>query len=877
MADLSTLPDLLPWPFLVCNRQGLVLYANELVTRTLGRRVKAGTHVDHLFLELDDGRAASTLLFSAARWSAWSGILETRNPQRIREIKSVRVILQPDPKHADQVWLIFSDDAQVNGAALLTPRSEMSLARTLIDNSPDFIILRDLTGRILHTSRNLDEFIGLPHRGAAVDLTLEDILAPETAARFKALDAEVIQHGQSARHQGMDFTNLQGTTRHISVVHERIKGGNGLPAGLLTFASNITDSTKEQNRLRIALEKAEELGAAKSQFVANITHEIRNPINAIQGLCETALESPAHATEETLQKIQRCAVDLEEMIKDVLDFARLDRGHITIEQIPFNPIRALEETMAQFHQQARRKGIEFAALTAPDAPHSVLGDPVKFRRILSNLIGNAVKFTESGHVHCHLEFETRGENLRTRIVVEDTGIGIPVNRLESIFDPFTQADASTTRRFGGTGLGLTIVRNLTQAMDGYVKVQSEPNKGSRFTAALMLASDSAERSRPLPPLRDERILIAGGSAALREWLLQCIRHREGQGVSVETNELAEQAWQEATSRGQPFTRAFIDLPDDVSPKLPAIPRELVVLLTSPDLELRGFKQLHKPLTLSSLWSELGNHQPGPEDQPATTPAAPPRRHLRILVAEDNEVNREVTVSRLKRAGHEVNATVDGAAALELWGIKEFDVAVLDIQMPLVDGIGVAEGIRSAEFQTGRRRTVLLALTAMTQESDRVRCEQAGFDGYLSKPMRGSDLLAKIDQLAGESADTAHGNEFQAALGELDEEEAEDLRCAARSFLRHGPQMVTDLESALNQGDPEAVMRQAHGVKGMLALMGCIELSRVAAQLERTPGLPPAAETCQRLIGGLRNLLLSLSSDSELTPHGQTQDQAGDQD
>ena len=871
------MPDLLPWPFLVCNRQGVVLYANELVSRTLGRRIKAGTHVDHLFLELDDGRAASTLLFSAARWSAWSGILETRDPQRIREIKSVRVILQPDPKYADQVWLIFSDDAQVNGSALLTPRSEMSLARTLIDNSPDFIILRDLGGRILHTSRSLDEFIGLPHRGAAVDLTLADILAPETVERFRALDAEVIQQGQSVRHQGMDFVNLQGTTRHISVVHERIKGGNGLPAGLLTFASNITDSTKEQNRLRIALEKAEELGAAKSQFVANITHEIRNPINAIQGLCETALESPGHSTEETLQKIQRCAVDLEEMVKDVLDFSRLDRGHIAIEQIPFNPTRALEETMAQFHQQARRKGIEFAALTAPDAPQSVLGDPVKFRRILSNLIGNAVKFTENGHVHCHLEFEPRDERLRTRLIVEDTGIGIPPNRLESIFDPFTQADASTTRRFGGTGLGLTIVRHLAQAMDGYVKVQSEPNQGSRFTAAIMLDPDPAERTRPAPSLRDERILVAGGSAAMRQWLLQCIRHRDGQAVDVATHEEAEQAWQAAAAAGHPFTRALLDLPDDVNPKLPAIPRELVVLLTAPDLELRGFKQLHKPLTLTALWTELGHSHPGPETQPASPQPTAPRRQLRILVAEDNEVNREVTVSRLKRAGHEVSATVDGAAALELWGIKEFDLAVLDIQMPLVDGLGVAEGIRSAEFQTGRRRTLLLALTAMTQESDRVRCEQAGFDGYLAKPMRGADLLTKIDQLIGESTDPASSNEFQAALGQLDEEEAEDLRCAARSFLRHGPQMVADLETALNQGDPETVMRQAHGVKGMLALMGCIELSRVAAQLERTPGLPPAAETCQRLIGGLRSLLQSLSSDPELTTHGQTQDQAGDQD
>jgi signal transduction histidine kinase/DNA-binding NarL/FixJ family response regulator len=877
MADLSTLPDLLPWPFLVCNRHGKVLFANELVSRILGRRIKAGIHVDNLFLELDDGRAASALLFSAARWSAWNGVFEIRDPQHIREVKSVRVILQPDPKHADQVWLIFADDAQVNGTALLTPRAEMSLARTLIDNSPDFIILRDLGGRILHTSRSLDEFVRLAHRGAAADLRLEDILEAGTARLFAALDAEVIQTGQSVRHAGLDFANRHGQSHRSSVVHERIKGGNGLPAGLLTFVSNITDSTNEQNRLRIALEKAQELGAAKSQFVANITHEIRNPINAIQGLCETALESPGHSAEETLRKIQRCAVDLAEMVKDVLDFARLDRGNVTIERIPFNPIRATEETMAQFHQQARRKGVEFAALITPDAPTSVLGDPVKFRRILSNLIGNAVKFTEHGHVHCALEFEPRGDKLRARIVVQDTGIGIPPNRLENIFSPFTQADASTTRRFGGTGLGLTIVRNLAEAMEGYVKVASDPGQGSRFTAALMLAPDPADKPRALPSLREERILIAGGSQELRRWIQGCLQHRGAEAHEVETNEQADQAWQAAIGAGLPYSRALLDLPDDISPKLPAIPRDQLILLTSPDLELRGFKQLHKPLTLTSLWSMLGHTQPTEETPPNASALAAPRRLLRILVAEDNEVNREVTVSRLKRAGHEVSATVDGAAALELWGIKEFDLAVLDIQMPLVDGIGVAEGIRSAEFQTGRRRTRLLALTAMTQESDRVRCEQAGFDGYLSKPMRGSELLAKIDQLAGEVDAEAEADEFQTALGQSDAEEAEDLRCAARSFLRHGPAMVADLELALGQGDPETVMRQAHGIKGMLALMGCIELSRVAAQLERTPALPPAAETCQRLIGGLRTLLKSLSSEAELTPHAQTEDQAGDQD
>ncbi|NBV53684.1 MAG: PAS domain-containing protein, partial [Verrucomicrobia bacterium] len=469
MAELSTLPDLLPWPFLVCSRKGEILFANPLVDRAVGRKVQAGMNIDKLFLELENGLPASTLLHSAARWSAWSGMLELRNAGQGEPIRASKIILQPDPKFDRQVWLIFAEDPQVNGAPILTPRSGMSLARTLIENSPDFIIFRDLQGRILHTSRSLDEFLALPYRGYVADLTLADILSTRTADQFRQFDEEVIRTGQRVLHAVMHFETQDSRSRLVRVVHERIKGGGGLPNGLLTFAVNITESVDEHNRLRIALEKAEEVAAAKWQFVANVTHEIRNPINAIQGLCETNLETPAPVPADVLTKIQSCARELEDTVRDVLDFSRLDRGNVTIENIPFNPVRALEEVTAQFQHQAGRKGVELAALVKADSPQSVLGDPIKFRRIIANLVGNAVKFTENGHVHAELEFEERNGRLRAQLTVRDSGIGIPQDRLESIFEPFTQADASTTRRFGGTGLGLTIVRSLTQAMDGYMK------------------------------------------------------------------------------------------------------------------------------------------------------------------------------------------------------------------------------------------------------------------------------------------------------------------------------------------------------------------------------------------------------------------------
>ena len=393
MADLSTLPDLLPWPFLVCSRKGEVLYANSLVERTIGRKAAPGLAIDQIFQELENGLPASSLLHSAARWSAWSGMLELRNNRQGEPNRAFKIILQPDTRLDRQVWVIFADDPQVNGAPLLTPRSGMSLARTLIENSPDFIIFRDIQGRILHTSRSLDEFLAMPYRGFVADLTLSDILSKRTAEQFKQFDEEVIRTGQRVRHAVMHFETLDSRSRLVRVVHERIKGGGGLPNGLLTFAVNITESVDEHNRLRIALEKAEEVAAAKWQFVANVTHEIRNPINAIQGLCETNLEAPTSPFPEVLKKIQNCAAELEDTVRDVLDFSRLDRGNVSIESIPFNPVRALEEVTAQFQHQASRKGVELAALCPADSPQSVLGDPIKFRRILANLVGNAVKFT----------------------------------------------------------------------------------------------------------------------------------------------------------------------------------------------------------------------------------------------------------------------------------------------------------------------------------------------------------------------------------------------------------------------------------------------------------------------------------------------------
>ena len=634
------------------------------------------------------------------------------------------------------------------------------------------------------------------------------------------------------------------------------------PIGLITLAQrlsqNIAQNTEEQNKLREALHRAETLTAEKAQFAAYLSHEVRNPINAIQGLCENALEDSEAPHATVISKIHHCAIELDKLIKDVLDFSCLESGAMAVEAIPFNPILEFEKTAQRLHPMAQRKGIEFIALINPDAPHCVQGDPTKFRRIINNLVDNATKFTTHGSITCELKFITRTPFIHAEVIVTDTGVGIPAHRLERIFEPFTQAEASTTRCYGGTGLGLAITRKLSRAMRGDVKVQSIVNQGSQFTATCIFDAVENLPALEAPNLYHHHILIVGGSTLSRNWLADCLRFQNATITLAISNDEAESLWSSAQLSVTPFTHALIDVPADTTPRLPSIPSDKIILLTEPELELRGYHQLTKPITLSNLW---GKFSPPVHTTVETNPSTPEKvlrhRPLRILIAEDNEVNREVTVSRLKRAGHEVSATVDGSAALELWRSKEFDLAILDLQMPLLDGIELARSIRSEEKAGRRRPTPLIALTGMAEQNIPQLCREAGFNDYLTKPMRGHDLLLKINEIICSLNNQSNQHEFIALLEQSSEDEIEDLHIAGRAFLRHCDQLIIELTETIKKPNKDGLILQVHGIKGMLSLMGCVELAKLASRIEYNPSSPIAKENTQLLINGLRSLKLNI--------------------
>ena len=647
-----------------------------------------------------------------------------------------------------------------------------------------------------------------------------------------------------------------------------ITSDNHHPKQFWLFVVADHDSLRK-NALTESLEKAQLSLKHKSLFIANICHEIRNSLSIIHGLCEINLESKTEEKDLTLQKVFHYSYELKNLVQDVLDFSSYEMGGVVLEKIPFDPVQVFEEIVTLNYPTTQRKNIELAALACPHSPRSVMGDSMKFRRLITNLLSNAIKFTEKGFIHCYLNFQDEGAHYQVSITIQDSGIGISSEQCQRIFEPFTQAEDSTARRFGGHGLGLSIVRDLVKAMSGSIEVKSEINRGSKFIATIQLDPNPQCELDYLVDLTGNKILLIGGHTDIQNWLIHYFTRRNAKVILATSNQEAEELWHQGHEESNPFTHVIIDLPQDTAPNLTLIPLDKIILIADRDLHLRDIKQIPKPLTLTSLNNYFGQ----PSTQPNTFNSNPKqnslKRVLKILLAEDNEVNREVTARRLKSVGHEVTATVDGLAALELWRTKNFDLILIDLQMPLLDGMSLVKCIRQEEIKSRRRPTKLVALTGMNYSDINSReLKEIGLDDYFQKPIRGADLLSKINQLFIAIDSQSLLDEFHTALTEADEEEIEDLKCAGRIFLRHSQSVIRQFEQVMQGTDTESIIKECHNLKGMLALMSCPTLAHFAAELEQSPHGPRAKDYGKKLSDGLRRLEHSLNLSAVLVPHGQ---------
>jgi PAS domain S-box-containing protein len=879
---------------------------------------------------------------AAARTAALDDALSGRSPQykaeyRMRDGKgqwawvySCGQVIEHDASGRPARMIGMALDVTERKAAEEALRESEARFRGTFENAAVGIAHTDFDGRWLRLNEKLCAIVGYA-REELLHKTFKDITHPED------LPASLDQLGRLLRGEAPSYSlekryvRKDGSPVWVALAISLQRDAAGTPAYIIAIIQDISERKRLEGELRRAMEAAEAASQAKSQFLAHVSHEVRTPLNAILGMNELALDTPLTDQQRKYLTVAQSASEaLLEVINDVLDFSKIEAGKFELDRATFSLRALMNDTLRALALRAHRKGLELVGRIHPDVPDAFVGDAGRLRQVLTNLVGNAIKFTEQGEVVVEAEaldeengwghggsaapaaalssrsLEPESPPGTLRFSVRDTGIGIPREKQQKIFEAFEQADSSTTRRYGGTGLGLSIASRLVGLMGGRITVESEPGRGStfRFTLRLhrpLLQPDRAVARAPAE-LRGLPVLIVDDNAASRRALEEWLRGWRTEPTAVGDGSAALEALRQAAAAGRPFALVVLDsrLPGTDAFALAAHVRQVpelagsgIVLLAVEDQarELRRYHELGiaacamKPVVEEELLDAVcrarsvpspvvpagGRPAPGCEAGPQAAGVTAPGRRYHVLVAEDNPYNQAVMEDLLPRRGHTLQVAGDGRAALAALEQGQFDVMLLDIHMPELDGFQVVAAQRQREQGTGRHLPVI-ALTARSADGERERCLRAGMDDYLAKPVRAAELFAAIDRVvSGEGAPRPGEPAGGAPSGLLDpaallaacDGDAELLRKMCRHFQTFVPGRLAELSEALRDRDAPRLRAAAHKLGGMVSSFSA-SAAEAAALLERLGAegkleeAIPAQSRLTEIVGRILSVLDALS-------------------